>query len=57
MARAQNTHAYVNAGFGYEFAEANHQELQSVCLCFGGISPDVSQLKTLYAGGWFLNNF
>lgn len=50
MARTQNTHAYVNAGFRYEFStsaagEVNHQELGNVCLCFGGISPDVSQLR------------
>lgn len=47
MPRAQNSHAYVNAGFLYEFStsadgEVNHQELQSIRICFGGITPDVS---------------
>lgn len=49
MPRAQNTHAYVNAGFRYEFTTSeggavDYQKLESVNLCFGGITPDVSGL-------------
>lgn len=50
MPRAQNTHAYVNAGFRYEFAkneegQVDFQKLESVHLCFGGIAPDVSKYR------------
>lgn len=36
--RAQNAHAYVNAGFLYEF-KPNKQNLRSATICFGGINP------------------
>lgn len=39
MPRAQNAHAYVNAGFLLEFREPNGS-ITSARLCFGGINPD-----------------
>ncbi|CAO1351447.1 unnamed protein product [Diamesa serratosioi] len=39
MPRAQNAHAYVNAGFLIEFNDTK-TEVKSARVCFGGISPE-----------------
>ncbi|XP_055686273.1 uncharacterized protein LOC129791793 [Lutzomyia longipalpis] len=40
MPRAQNAHAYVNAAFKYEFADASKEKLTKATICFGGIEPN-----------------
>uniref|UniRef100_A0A1B0D1G8 Aldehyde oxidase/xanthine dehydrogenase a/b hammerhead domain-containing protein n=1 Tax=Phlebotomus papatasi TaxID=29031 RepID=A0A1B0D1G8_PHLPP len=40
MPRAQNAHAYVNAAFVYEFADASKEKLLKATICFGGINPN-----------------
>lgn len=39
MPRAQNAHAYVNAGFLFEFA-ADKNKIVSARICYGGINPN-----------------
>jgi xanthine dehydrogenase/oxidase len=39
MPMAQNTHAYVNAAFLYEFNNSAKEKVLSANLCFGGIDP------------------
>lgn len=50
MPRAQNSHAYVNAGFLFEFKNGI---INSARLCFGGIAPEfvhASKTEKLLAG-------
>lgn len=39
MPRAQNAHAFVNAGFLFDLE--NSRKVNNARICFGGISPDV----------------
>lgn len=39
MPRAQNAHAFVNAGFRIAFINDDKSEIKSATICFGGISP------------------
>jgi len=41
MPRAQNAHAYVNAGFLFEMNE-NRDKINNATAAFGGIRPEVS---------------
>ncbi|XP_033150124.1 xanthine dehydrogenase [Drosophila busckii] len=52
LPRAQNVHAYVNAGFLIEWHDANSQ-VKSARVCFGGIRPDfvhASSIEKLLIG-------
>lgn len=41
MPRAQNAHAYVNAGFLFEFNNNIRELVTSARICFGGINAKV----------------
>lgn len=43
MKRAQNTHAYVNSAFLFEFEDANMSLIKSSTLCFGGITAEFTR--------------
>lgn len=56
MPRAQNSHAYVNAGFLVKFEKG---VIQSARLCFGGITPDfvhATKTEKLLIGKDLYNN-
>ncbi|CAO1303177.1 unnamed protein product [Diamesa tonsa] len=46
MPRAQNAHAYVNAGFLIEFNDTK-TEVKSARVCFGGISPESDHINKM----------
>lgn len=58
MKRAQNTHAFVNCGFLFEF-KADRETIESVNICYGGISKDfvhASKTEALLKGKSLFNN-